>query len=72
MEAEVRGCLAANDLDSIVCFNLPSSAFGFKFSESSAKQCLYQDDNVTTLEYLPDEPTTERGKPWLFPKTTEA
>jgi len=35
-EAEVRGCLAADLIDSTVSFNLPSVAYGIKFTQASA------------------------------------
>lgn len=65
-EAEVRGCLAANYIDSIASLDVPCFAYGLKYNISSAKQRVYKNGQDLSLVYLPDDPTSERGKPWLL------
>jgi hypothetical protein len=54
-----------------VTCNLPCVAYGFKFGEGCAKQVLCQEDNKLTLEYLPEDPTLDSGKPWMLTKQIE-
>lgn len=67
-EAEVRGCLAASYLDSVASLEVPSVAYGLKYADLSALQCIYLNGAEQTLEYLPDDPTSEPGEPWLLKK----